>query len=151
MPLANTVIAFNRLLDSLRSPLLLGFRLYVAWVFLNSGLQKIGNWETTLYLFEYEYDVPFLPWELAAYLGTAGELLLPLFLITGLATRYAAIALSILNLTAVIAYYEALSKVGQVIAHAYWGSLLLVLIAFGAGFFSVDRWLTTRFRDQGTR
>ena len=95
--------------------------------------------------------MPFLPWELAAYLGTGGELVLPLFLIAGMATRYAAIALSILNLTAVIAYYEALSKVGQVIAHAYWGSLLLVLIAFGAGFFSVDRWLTTRFRDQGTR
>jgi len=151
MSLANSILTTNRLLDQLRSPLLLGFRLYVAWVFFNSGWQKISNWETTLYLFEYEYAVPLLPWELAAWLGTAGELILPLFIATGLATRYAALALSVLNVTAVIAYYEALAKVGQVIAHEFWGSLLLVLVAFGAGFFSIDRWLEFRYRNQGTR
>ncbi len=151
MSLANTVITVNRLLDQLRSPLLLGFRLYVAWVFFNSGWQKITHWETTLYLFEYEYAVPLLPWELAAWMGTAGELVLPLFIAAGLATRYVAIALSILNVTAVIAYYEALAKVGQVIAHEFWGSLLLVLIAFGGGFFSLDRWIESRRADQGTR
>ena len=151
MPLANAIVSVNRLLDRLRSPLLLGFRFYIAWVFFNSGWQKIGNWDTTLYLFEYEYDVPFLPWEIAAYAGTAGELILPLFIAAGLATRYAALALSVLNVTAVIAYYEALAKVGQVIAHEFWGALLLVLIAFGPGFFSMDRWLQGRYRDQGTR
>ncbi len=151
MPLANTIVSVNRLLDQLRSPLLLGFRFYIAWVFFNSGWQKISNWDTTLYLFEYEYDVPLLPWELAAYMGTAGELILPLFIAAGLATRYAALALSVLNVTAVIAYYDALAKVGQVIAHEFWGSLLLVLVAFGAGFFSIDRWIESRHDDQGTR
>ena len=36
--------------------LLLTFRVYVAWVFLKSGMHKIGDWETTLVLFEYEYQ-----------------------------------------------------------------------------------------------
>jgi putative oxidoreductase len=39
------------------------------------------------YLFENEYQVPLIPWELAAYLGTAAELILPIFLVVGLATR----------------------------------------------------------------
>ncbi|TNF88465.1 MAG: DoxX family protein, partial [Gammaproteobacteria bacterium] len=61
--------------------LLLCFRVYVAWVFLKSGMHKIGDWETTLVLFEYEYQVPLLNFELAAYLATFGELVFPLFLI----------------------------------------------------------------------
>jgi hypothetical protein len=31
--------------------------------------------------FENEYQVPLIPWELAAYLGTAAELILPIFLV----------------------------------------------------------------------
>jgi len=34
-------------------------------------------------LFEEEYSVPFIPFELAAYLGTAGELILPVLLVLG--------------------------------------------------------------------
>jgi hypothetical protein len=67
--------------------LLAYFRIYVAWVFLKSGMHKIGDWETTLVLFEYEYQVPLLNFELAAYLATFGELVLPVFLIVGLGTR----------------------------------------------------------------
>lgn len=50
---------------------LLFCRLWVAWVFFNAGLSKIASWDSTLYLFELEYQVPILPWELAAYLATA--------------------------------------------------------------------------------
>lgn len=61
-------------------PLLLLFcRLWVAWVFFNSGLIKIASWDSTLYLFEFEYQVPLLPWEFAAYSGTFAELVLPVF------------------------------------------------------------------------
>ena len=55
---------------------LLFTRLWVAYVFFNSGLTKIASWDSTLYLFEYEYQVPLLPWQLAAYLGTATELMI---------------------------------------------------------------------------
>jgi putative oxidoreductase len=144
MPLATTITGFNQLLDQLRSPLLLAFRLYVAYVFFNSGMQKIGNWEMTLTLFEYEYAVPLLHYELAAYLATAGELFLPIVIALGFGTRLFAIALSVLNVVAVIAYYDALAKVGQVTPHIFWGACLLTNIAFGAGFFSVDHWLKSR-------
>jgi putative oxidoreductase len=148
MSLANTLMGFNRLLDQLRSPLLLAFRLYVAYVFFSSGWQKINNWEMTLTLFEYEYAVPLLSYQVAAVLATAGELILPVLLIAGLATRLSAIALSVLNIVAVISYYEALAKVGQVTPHIFWGACLLANIAYGAGFFSLDRWISSRQADQ---
>lgn len=144
MPLASTVSGFNQFFNILQSPLLLTFRLYVAYVFFLSGLNKINNWEQTLTLFEYEYAVPVLPYELAAYMATAGELFLPVVLVLGVGTRFFAIALSILNVVAVISYYETLAKVGQVTPHIFWGACLMTNIAFGAGFFSVDHWLKSR-------
>lgn len=144
MSISHALNRFNLLLNQLQSPLLLVFRIYVAYVFFLSGLQKINNWEMTLTLFEYEYAVPLLPYELAAYLATAGELFLPVVLLVGFGTRLFAIALSVLNIMAVISYYEALAKVGQVTPHIFWGALLLTNISFGAGFFSLDHWLKSR-------
>ncbi len=66
---------------------LLFLRFWVAEVFFTSGLIKIQNWDSTLYLFELEYQVPILHWELAAYFGTAAELILPVFLLFGILTR----------------------------------------------------------------
>jgi len=147
MSLGSTVTGLNQLLNQFQSPLLLAFRLYVAYVFFLSGLQKINNWEMTLTLFEYEYAVPLLPYELAAYLATAGELFLPIMLVIGFGTRLFSIALSVLNVIAVISYYEALAKVGQVTPHIFWGALLLTNISFGAGFFSIDHFLKSRQPD----
>ena len=36
---------------------LLAARFYVAWAFFASGLTKLRDWESTLMLFEYEYQV----------------------------------------------------------------------------------------------
>ncbi|MCA2453598.1 DoxX family protein, partial [Vibrio alginolyticus] len=86
-------------------PLLLLFcRLWVAWVFFNSGLIKIASWDSTLYLFEFEYQVPLLPWEFAAYSGTFAELVLPVFLALGLFTRPMAAMLFVFNIIAVLSY-----------------------------------------------
>ncbi len=87
-------------------------RLYVADGFFRSGLTKLGSWDSELpflssdaqYLFENEYQVPLIPWELAAYLGTATELILPVFLILGLATRLMAVKLFVFNVVAVVSY-----------------------------------------------
>lgn len=146
MPLATHVNGINQLLDQLRSPLLLIFRIYVSYVFFMSGWQKIHNWEMTLTLFEYEYAVPLLPYDIAAYLATAGELFLPIVIALGFGTRFFAIALLVLNIIAVISYYEALAKVGQITPHIFWGACLMTNIVFGAGFFSVDNWLKQKFR-----
>ena len=42
--------------DYLRIPAMLFVRLYVASIFFKSGLTKLRDWESTLMLFEYEYE-----------------------------------------------------------------------------------------------
>jgi putative oxidoreductase len=139
----------NALLTKFGSPLLLlYFRWYVAWVFLKAGLFKINDWDLTLTLFEYEYAVPFLPFELAAYLATFGELVFPVFLIAGLGTRFTAIALSVVNIMAVVSYYATLAKGAGLVWHYLWGSMLLTNIIYGGGFLSADRWLRSKFQQQ---
>jgi putative oxidoreductase len=124
--------------------LLLYFRCYVAWVFLKSGMHKISDWETTLVLFEYEYAVPVLPFELAAYLAAFGELVFPIFLVLGLGTRFFAIAVSLVNIMAVVAYYATLAKGAGLVWHYLWGSMLLTNIVYGGGYFSVDQWIKSK-------
>ncbi|HIQ14537.1 MAG TPA: DoxX family protein [Leucothrix sp.] len=130
-------------------PLLsLGFRLYVAYVFFMSGLTKISSWSSTVSLFEYEYNVPFIPPEIAAYMATAGELILPVLLVFGLLSRPAALALFILN--AVAAY--ALSQTDFASAaghwqHISWGIMLAVIFAFGPGALSIDKWISDKWKN----
>ncbi len=111
-------------------------RLYVANVFFKSGLTKIQSWDATLALFEYEYAVPLLPPAVAAYLGTAAELILPPLLALGLAGRAAALALFVFNLVAVYSYPD-ISDAG-VKDHILWGWLLAVSFFHGTGRLSLD-------------
>lgn len=116
--------------------LLLLCRIWVAYVFFNSGLTKIASWDSTLYLFELEYQVPIIPWELAAYMGTAAELLLPVFIMFGLATRPMAIILFAFNAIAVISYPLLWEK--GFYDHQLWGLMILINIIWGAGVLSLD-------------
>jgi putative oxidoreductase len=122
----------------------LALRLFVAWAFFRSGLVKIQSWDATLYLFENEYAVPFLPPEIAAYLGTAAELTLPVFLALGLGTRFAVLALFVFNAVAVISYPD-LSPAGLK-DHLLWGALMLVTLFHGPGRLSLDAWLCRRVK-----
>lgn len=123
--------------DTITPLLLLFCRLWAAWAFFNSGLVKIASWDSTLYLFELEYQVPILPWELAAYLGTAAELTLPIFVALGLLSRPMALALFIFNIVAVISY-PVLWEQGFY-DHQLWGLMLLLVVVWGAGPISLDR------------
>jgi putative oxidoreductase len=114
----------------------LGLRLWVAWVFFRSGLTKINSWDSTIYLFEYEYSVPLLSPEFAAYLGTAAELTLPILLALGLAGRFGAIALFLFNIMAVLSYPD-LNAAG-LRDHQVWGLMLLVPLLQGPGKLSMD-------------
>lgn len=137
---------YRRLVAGLEflSPLLdLGIRIFVASVFLKSGLTKIASWSTTIALFENEYAVPLLPPVAAAYLGTAAELGLPVLLLFGLGTRAAAMALFVFNIIAVVSYPD-LSEVG-LMDHQYWGLLMLVTIFHGPGKLSLDHLIGRRF------
>ncbi|HLO94334.1 MAG TPA: DoxX family protein [Burkholderiaceae bacterium] len=123
---------------------LLGARVYVAKVFFKSGLTKLRDWDTTLALFQDEYQVPLLPPEVAAYAGTAGEVLLPPLLLLGLATRFAAAGLSVVNVMAVLSLAEIAPT--ALAGHQWWGSLLLAVLLWGAGRFSVDQALQSRLK-----
>ncbi|MGM9515180.1 DoxX family protein [Roseateles sp. DB2] len=123
---------------------LLAARVYVARVFLLSGLTKLRDWDTTLALFQDEYQVPLLPPVLAAYAGTAGEVLLPILLLLGLATRFAAAGLSVVNVMAVLSLAEIAPA--ALAGHQWWGSLLLVLLLWGGGRVSVDQALQSRLK-----
>lgn len=124
----------------------LGIRLYVAKVFFLSGLTKIRDWDSTVFLFEDEYDVPLLPPELAAALGTFGELVFPVLLALGLMSRVGALGLSFVNLMAVISYWSFLKDADAALAqHVYWGVLLLVTLLHGPGRISLDALLCKRW------
>jgi putative oxidoreductase len=117
-------------------------RFYMAEVFFRSGLLKIRNWDGTMYLFENEYRVPLLPPELAAWLGTFGELAFPPLLALGLAARFAALSLSLVNVVAVISFWHVLAENEAArMSHFYWGLLLLVTLCHGPGKLSLDHWI----------
>lgn len=118
---------------------LLAARFYVGWAFFSSGLTKLNNWDSTLFLFEEEYAVPLLPYELAAYLGTAAELVLPLLLFAGLASRFAALGLFFVNIVAVISLEDIAAAAYA--EHVLWGTLMALVVIFSGGRFTLDRFI----------
>ena len=132
----------------LKPVLTLGFRLYIAYVFFNSGLTKIASWSSTLSLFREDYKVPLLPPELAAYMATAGELALPILLVFGFLSRPAALALFILN--AVAAYSLSQTDFASVAGHwqhITWGTMIAVIFTFGPGAISIDKWISNKWKN----
>jgi len=91
--------------------------------------------DSTFALFSQEYKVPLLSPEIAAYLTTAMETVLPILLVLGLLTRLS--ALGLLAMTLVIQIFVFPDAWWTV--HAYWAALLLVLIARGPGALALDQ------------
>lgn len=139
---ANLYCQLTGLIDKLQPLLLLGFRLYVARVFFLSGLTKIHDWSITLALFTNEYHVPLLPPALAALMGTATELSIPVLFVLGLATRFGAFVLFFFNIIAVVSY-AALPDIA-IKDHILWGTMILVILLCGPGKISLDYLLGRR-------
>ncbi|MEK9968118.1 MAG: DoxX family membrane protein, partial [Ferrovibrio sp.] len=134
LPLPGSVILHQLLGLSNRfaaAPYLLFIRLWMAEIFWNSGLTKIASWDTTVLLFAEEYKVPLLPPELAAVLGTATELSMPVLLALGLCTRVAALPLMAMTLVIQFTYLDKAE-------HWLWLLSLAVLATRGGGFLSLD-------------
>jgi len=129
----------TRLLDALQPLAALLARLYVAQVFFLSGLTKLRDWSTTVALFTDEYKVPFLSPTVSAIMGTAGELVLPVLLVLGLAGRFSALGLFVVNVVAVISLSEIAPAAMQ--QHILWGALLAGLAIYGLGPWALDKWL----------
>ncbi|MES9862127.1 MAG: DoxX family protein [Candidatus Thiodiazotropha sp. LLP2] len=115
----------------------------VAYTFWSSGRSKVSGIldisQSTYLLFEHEYNVPLIPFQIAAHMATYAEHLFPILLVFGLFTRFA--ALSLLMMTAVIqifVYPDAWN------VHMWWAIALLFLLRHGGGKVSLDQLLWKR-------
>jgi putative oxidoreductase len=146
VPPARRLLAFAQRvgagLSTLAPALDLLIRVVVASVFFKAGLVKAMSWDATVSLFENVYEVPLLPPEIAALLGTGVELLFPVLLVLGLGSRFAAFVLFVFNIVAVISYPD-LGEVGLK-DHQTWGLLLLVPLLHGPGRLSLDHLIGRR-------
>ena len=94
-----------------------------------------GIKDATFRMFEAQYANLPLPPTLAAYLFTYAEFVLPICLIFGFATRFAALAL--LVMTGLISVYVMPEAFWT--THVYWIAILIVLLSLGPGAISIDR------------
>ena len=131
---------FNELCAAFLAPVAnLWARIYLGWyVFFSSGLAKLDDMEETIELFDAaedgEFALPFLPAEPAAYMATAGELILPILLILGLFTRFSAAGLFVMS--AVIQFFVFPEQL-----HIMWMIVFAMLVGTGGGKLSLDYWL----------
>ena len=131
------------------APLVL--RAALAVPFFRSGLTRWDGFlqlsDSTIYLFEEEFKLHIFGTEYGfpmpdavAYLVATAELALPVLLILGLATRFAALAM--LVMTGII---QLVVPDGWANFHLPWAALAISIIALGAGPLSVDRLISRRF------
>lgn len=133
-------------------------RFSVAAVFWKSGQTKIeglvldlvsGTFElgvprlspSAVDLFRDEYRLPLLSPEVGATLAALGEHVLPLMLLLGLGTRFAALGLLIMTAVIQVLVYPAAYP-----THGVWAAVLLWLMVRGPGALSVDHVLAVWWR-----
>jgi putative oxidoreductase len=112
-------------------------RFWIAHIFWRAGRVKVKHWDATLSLFKYEYKVPIIPSDIAAYVATTFELVCPILIMLGLMTRFATVPLIFLTITIHFTYMSSHE-------HVYWIFLLVTLLFKGAGPISLDGYITRR-------
>lgn len=122
------------LLQQLSPLALLGARLLVAHSFFVSGWLKFSyvlndQLDTLYFLFE-DYNVPFLPVKLAAWMGMLGELGFSVLLALGLFGRLAALGLIGMSGIIYLTDHNTLA--------AYWALLCAMIVIHGPGRISMD-------------
>jgi putative oxidoreductase len=121
----------------------LAMRISIGLVFFNAGLLKLRSFEFAVKLFAEQYQLPVISPELAARLAMTVELVVPLFLFAGLATRIATLPLIGMTLIIVTLVYP-----GSWSESLLWGSVLVMLLSRGPGVISLDylieRWLSRK-------
>ncbi|HEY2482757.1 MAG TPA: DoxX family protein [Caulobacteraceae bacterium] len=136
-PLALYAHAARRLNSIPADILLLVARLGVAAVFFMSGRTKVDGLlhikDSTYYLFETDYKLPFLPPHIAAHAATYSEHLFPILLVLGLFSRVGALGLLAMTATIEIFVYPDAWP-----THLSWAGLLLPILARGGGAWSLD-------------
>lgn len=111
-----------------------GLTKWVGFLSLSPAAQYLFEDEFKLHIFGQTYDFP-VP-TVFAYLDSIAEIVLPVLLVVGLATRFS--ALGLLVMTAVI---QLVVPEGWANFHLPWAGLALAIIALGPGRLSVDHLL----------
>ena len=111
---------------------------------LSDGTIYLFEEEFKLHIFGAEYGFP-MP-DAVAYLVASAELTLPVLLVLGLATRFAALAM--LMMTGVI---QLVVPDGWANFHLPWASMAISIMALGAGPISLDRLIALRFASEAYR
>lgn len=120
-------------------------RLAIGLVFWKSARTKVHGWnifdvsDTTLELFRSEYHLPYIRPEHAALAAQVAEHVLSVGLIVGLATRISALGLLIMTLVIEIFVYP-----DAYVLHGTWAAVLLMLMKYGPGKFSLDHMISRR-------
>jgi putative oxidoreductase len=140
MPMSNSRGIVDRYLGALRladaiplSLVQLAARVAVAHVFWQSAQTKLASWPVTLQLFAMEYRLPLLDPSVAAPLATAAEITGSVLIFFGLFARLGALVL--LGIVATIQIFVYPENWAE---HLLWASLLLLVLARGAGVVSLD-------------
>ena len=122
----------------------LAIRVILFRVFFWSGLTKLDDWEGTLMLFQYEYQVPVLPYAVTAVIATTTELVAASAVLVGFLARLA--ALPMLAMALVIQFVlGAANPAYDNLEHFMWMVLLLSIILRGPGKISIDHLMAMRF------
>ena len=127
-------------------------RIALAVPFVRSGLVKWDGFlslaPSTLYLFESEFKLHILGGEypfpfpaLMATLSATGEIVLPVLLVLGLATRFA--ALGVLGMAAIIQLTYPSHWLNEGLP---WAAMSLTIMAFGPGRIAIDAWVARLMR-----
>ncbi|GJL89615.1 MAG: NADH dehydrogenase [Minwuia thermotolerans] len=138
-PVHRRIAQIQDVLGNIGWPVLdLVLRIWIGQTFLLSGLVKVADWESAIFLATHEYPVTWLaPW-LAALLGAAIEVVGGAALMLGLATRLVALPMAVLSLVIQSVYLE-------LNVHIFWALFLGWYVVAGAGPIALDRLLGRGF------
>jgi putative oxidoreductase len=121
------------MIDGPRVPISIPDFLNLNYAFNTSVVLPLHVKAATFDMFFTQYAMVPVPPVLAAYLASYAAFVLPLLLVLGLATRFAALGLLIMTAMIYLVLPEAVWT-----AQIYWGALLMVLLSQGPGAISID-------------
>lgn len=121
-------------------------RVSVAWQFWMAGRDRMdGGWDVweprsaTMTMYLGGWNIHWITYQQAAIVTQAAELVLPVLLAVGLASRFAAFGLLVL-----VMVFELFVHPGPYALHGMWAALLLLIVKAGPGSFSLDSALGRR-------
>lgn len=113
-------------------------RVYIALIFWKSGSLALQDWDATIYLYQYDFHIPYVHYTLAAALDVGIEIVASVLLAAGLVGRLAALSLFCTTLLMQLTYR-------QMDTHILWMLILALIFVRGPGKFSIDYFLQKRF------